>query len=66
MTRTASQPHPNWWRPPEHLSVAALVPLVVPWPVAYLLRPARVRAAPAPGAALAVAVFTISSIRPGS
>lgn len=40
--------------------------LVVQWPMAYLLRPARVWAAPAPMAALLSVVAAISTINPGT
>ncbi|MEU6237678.1 hypothetical protein [Kitasatospora sp. NPDC047058] len=50
----------------DHLLTAALVLLVAQWPVAYLVRPARVWAALAPGAALALAVFTLFSLHPGT
>ncbi|WP_327673506.1 hypothetical protein [Kitasatospora sp. NBC_00458] len=44
---------------------ATLVLLVVQWPVAFLLRPARVWAALAPGTALFLGVVTVFGVQPG-
>ncbi|MFE2723074.1 hypothetical protein [Kitasatospora sp. NPDC059327] len=50
----------------DHLLLATVVLIVVQWPVAYLIRPARVWAALAPMAALLSVVAAIFSINPGT
>ncbi|MER6398454.1 hypothetical protein ABT263_20730 [Kitasatospora sp. NPDC001603] len=50
----------------DRLLLATAALLVVQWPVAYLLRPARVWAALAPMAALLSVVAAIFTINPGT
>lgn len=50
----------------DHLLLTTVALIVLQWPVAYLLRPARVWAALAPMAALLSVVAVIFSINPGT